>query len=111
MRGALNWDSVLEELLSSGSELCVSRDSIEDPLDAGFKRTRLGLPRLGSLAQYAKPLPEGKRIHVYEYPHEYCAHVDRCDPEDRPLCHLLLDSAGILLLIALGLWVILGYLS
>lgn len=69
------------ENLERGQKLRLSHDKVADPVESGFRRSRLGR-RVGQQADYrmlASRLKEGdgRELHLREYADGYALHVDR----------------------------------
>jgi protein-S-isoprenylcysteine O-methyltransferase Ste14 len=67
---------------------------VTEPLDPGWKKSRINVPSPGTIASYRKG-----RFHVHEMRGEWRVHLDRYDPEVHPLLHLV-DDAPLLLMIS-----------
>ena len=86
--------------LSPHDSITISKNTIEHPLKAGFRKT-IGEP-MGQIADYEYVLSDGSRIHVREYENAYEVHWDIRSPTVDPAGHLLYDAPHILLSAMLG---------
>lgn len=86
-------DDFLEPLHHGVWEVVVPRESVNDVLDDGWKRSAINVPSPGTIASYRKG-----RYHVHETPMEWRVHLDRYDPALHPFLHLA-DDAPLLLMI------------
>jgi len=88
-------------------DVCVPRDAVPGPREAGLQRT-LGL---GRGKHYSLPLPDGGRLHVRVRGGDcYLAHWDVRDPHRDPIGHLILDSPDLTATLAGGLSAIAGFI-
>lgn len=84
--------SVITESLPPHVDVCIPREAVPHPGEAGLKRT-LGL---GRGRHYSLPLPDGGRLHVRDRGGDcYLAHWDVRDPHRDPIGHLILDSPDV----------------
>ena len=74
-------------------EVAIPKESVTVPLDAGWKKSALNVPSPGTIASYRKG-----QYHVHETKDEWKVHLDRYDPDEHPVMHLL-DDAPLLLMI------------
>jgi hypothetical protein len=74
-------------------EVIVPRESVTDPLDPGWERSRINVPSPGTSASYRKG-----QYHAHETPTEWRVHLDNHDPKRHPVLHLI-DDAPLLLMI------------
>lgn len=74
-------------------EVSVTKESVTESLGPSWKRSELNVPSPGTLASFRKG-----RYHVHETENEWKVHLDRYDPEEHPVMHLL-DDAPLLLMI------------
>ncbi|QYZ78129.1 hypothetical protein E2N92_01120 [Methanofollis formosanus] len=74
-------------------EVAVPREAVTEPLDGGWKRSRINVPSPGTLASYRKG-----NYHLHETAAEWRVHYDRYDPKQHPLLHLI-DDAPLILMI------------
>ena len=92
LRAWLEIAAVVTSSLPPHVDVCVPRDAVPHPREAGLRRT-LGL---GRGRHYSLPLPDGGRLHVRDRGSDcYLAHWDVRDPHRDPLGHLILDSPDI----------------
>ncbi|HVP95096.1 MAG TPA: DUF308 domain-containing protein [Methanoregulaceae archaeon] len=74
-------------------EVTIPKQSVTEPLDAGWKKSAINVPSPGTLNSYRKG-----RYHVHETGTEWKVHLDNYDPEIHPYLHLI-DDAPLLLMI------------
>ncbi len=87
-------DDLLEPLNEGIWEVAVLKEEVTEPLDPGWKKSRINVPSPGTIASYRKG-----RFHVHETKSEWRVHLDRYDPKVHPLLHLI-DDAPLLLMIS-----------
>ncbi|WAC05263.1 MAG: hypothetical protein OS112_01155 [Methanoregula sp.] len=87
-------DDLLAPLHQGVWEVVADKESVTEPLDAGWKWSSLNIPTPGTIASYRKG-----QYHVHETETEWRVHLDRYDPAAHPLMHLI-DDAPLLLMIA-----------
>lgn len=95
------WEAINKVVLDKPAHeaVCVEKHSmLEPPESAGF-RISFGAPQ-GQLRDFRKSLPDGRCIHVREFPERYCVHWDWRDPGVDPIGHLVRDAPSWLFLIA-----------
>jgi uncharacterized membrane protein HdeD (DUF308 family) len=74
-------------------EVTVPKQSVTEPLDAGWKKSAINVPSPDTVESYRKG-----RYHVHETETEWKVHLDNYDPEMHPYLHLI-DDAPLLLMI------------
>jgi uncharacterized membrane protein HdeD (DUF308 family) len=74
-------------------EVIVPRESVTDPLEPGWERSRINVPSPGTIASYRKG-----QYHAHETRTEWRVHLDNHDPKRHPVLHLI-DDAPLLLMI------------
>ncbi len=74
-------------------EVEVPKESVTEPLDTGWERSKINVPSPGTIASYRKG-----QYHVHETETEWRVHIDRYDPKVHPILHLI-DDAPLLLMI------------
>ncbi|UPW01724.1 hypothetical protein M0R88_06380 [Halorussus gelatinilyticus] len=86
------WDAVVARVLRERHhvDLHVAKDALPSPASAGFV-LHTGDPR-GQRADYRRPLPDGKGVHVKEFADHYAVHWDKVDPTEDFLGHVLADA-------------------
>jgi len=86
------WDGVIVRVLRERHhiDLRIDKDAVAHPTSAGFVY-HTGDPR-GQHADYRRPLPDGKGIHVKEFADHYDVHWDKVDPTEDFLGHVLADA-------------------
>lgn len=87
-------DDFLGPLQEGIWEVVVPKEEVTEPLDPGWKKSRINVPSPGTIASYRKG-----RFHVHETRDEWRVHLDRYDPDVHPLLHLI-DDAPLLLMIS-----------
>jgi uncharacterized membrane protein HdeD (DUF308 family) len=87
-------DDFLAPLSQGVWEVVVPKDSVTEPLDAGWKKSRINVPSPGTLASFRKA-----RFHAHETKNEWRVHLDRYDPDVHPVLHLV-DDAPLVLMIS-----------
>jgi len=87
-------DDFLQPLSEGVWEVAVPKDSVTEPLDEGWIKSDINVPSPGTVASYRKG-----RYHVHEMKDEWRVHLDRYDPKENPLLHLI-DDAPFLLMIS-----------
>ena len=70
------------------------KTAVTEPLDPGWVKSPYNLPTPGTIADYRKGL-----YHVHETATRWRVHLDRYDPADHPLLHLV-DDAPLVFMIA-----------
>jgi uncharacterized membrane protein HdeD (DUF308 family) len=86
-------DDFLAPLHQGVWEVVVPKESVTEPLDAGWEKSAVNVPSPGTIASYRKG-----QYHVHETAGEWRVHLDRYDPSVHPLLHLV-DDAPLLLMI------------
>jgi len=86
-------DDFLAPLHRGVWEVVVPKESVTEPLDPAWERSSVNVPSPGTIASYRKG-----QYHVHETADEWRVHLDRYDPKDHPLLHLV-DDAPLLLMI------------
>ncbi len=86
-------DDFLKPLHHGVWEVEIPKESVTEPLDAGWERSAINVPSPGTIASYRKG-----HYHVHETETEWRVHLDRYDPKIRPVMHLV-DDAPLLLMI------------
>ncbi len=74
-------------------EVSVPKESVTESPGPEWKKSDLNVPSPGTIASFRKG-----RFHVHETETEWKVHLDRYDPEEHPIMHLL-DDAPLLLMI------------
>jgi uncharacterized membrane protein HdeD (DUF308 family) len=80
-------DDFLEPLHQGVLEVSVSKEAVTEPLDEGWVRSAMEIPTPGTLAGYRKG-----QYHVHETATEWKVHLDRYDPKEHPVMHLVDDA-------------------
>jgi uncharacterized membrane protein HdeD (DUF308 family) len=86
-------DDFLAPLHQGVWEVVVPKESVTEPLDPEWEKSSVNVPSPGTIASYRKG-----QYHVHETRDEWRVHLDRYDPKDHPLLHLV-DDAPLLLMI------------
>jgi uncharacterized membrane protein HdeD (DUF308 family) len=86
-------DDFLAPLHQGVWEVVVPKESVTEPLDPAWEKSSVNVPSPGTIASYRKG-----QYHVHETMDEWRVHLDRYDPKDHPLLHLV-DDAPLLLMI------------
>ncbi len=73
--------------------MIVPKDSVTEPLDPGWVKSRINIPSPGTLVSYRKGT-----YHAHEQHAEWHVHLDNYDPKVHPVLHLI-DDAPLLLMI------------
>ena len=73
--------------------MIVLKESVTEPLDAGWVESPINVPTPGTIASYRKG-----QFHVHEQQAEWHVHLDNHDPKVHPYLHLI-DDAPLLLMI------------
>ena len=73
--------------------MIVPKESVTEPLDAGWVKSPINVPTPGTIASYRKG-----QFHVHEQQAEWHVHLDNHDPKVHPYLHLI-DDAPLLLMI------------
>ena len=87
-------DDYLKPLDQGIWEVVIPKDTVTEPLDTGWKKSGINVPSPGTIASYRKG-----RFHVHEMRTEWRVHLDRYDPKEHPLLHLV-DDAPLVLMIS-----------
>ncbi|PKL64677.1 MAG: hypothetical protein CVV32_06225 [Methanomicrobiales archaeon HGW-Methanomicrobiales-3] len=87
-------DDYLHPLHEGIWEVVIPKETVTEPLDSGWKKSRINVPSPGTIACYRKG-----RYHVHETGTKWRVHLDRYDPAVNPLLHLI-DDAPLLLMIS-----------
>lgn len=104
------WNSIISDVLIN-KEITISKvdsdgDVIPSPSESGLFKRSVGEPK-GQIADWRASINSSDRgVHVVEYKDKYSVHVDKFDPQKRPLMHLVHDSprtAAALTLIGIGI--------
>jgi uncharacterized membrane protein HdeD (DUF308 family) len=74
-------------------EVIVPKVSVSEPLGPTWERSRINIPSPGTISSYRKG-----QFHAHETRTEWRVHLDRFDPKQHPLLHLI-DDAPLLLMI------------
>jgi uncharacterized membrane protein HdeD (DUF308 family) len=80
-------DDFLEPLHQGVLEVSVPKEAVTEPLDEGWGRSSMEIPTPGTLAGYRKG-----QYHVHETATEWKVHLDRYDPKEHPVMHLVDDA-------------------
>ncbi len=80
-------DDFLEPLHRGVWEVAVPKESVKESLGPGWEKSALNLPTPGTIASYRKG-----QYHVHETATEWRVHLDRYDPKEHPLLHLVDDA-------------------
>ena len=86
-------DEFLGPLNDGVWEVIVPKESVTEPLDAGWVKSPINVPTPGTIASYRKG-----QYHVHEQQAEWHVHLDNHDPKVHPYLHLI-DDAPLLLMI------------
>ena len=86
-------DEFLGPLNDGVWEVIVPKESVTEPLDAGWVKSPINVPTPGTIASYRKG-----QYHVHEQQTEWHVHLDNHDPKVHPYLHLI-DDAPLLLMI------------
>jgi len=86
-------DEFLHPLHEGVWEVIVPKDSVTEPLDPGWVKSRINVPSPGTLESYRKG-----QYHCHEQQTEWHVHLDNYDPKIHPILHLI-DDAPLLLMI------------
>jgi uncharacterized membrane protein HdeD (DUF308 family) len=86
-------DEFLGPLNDGVWEVIVPKESVTEPLDAGWVKSPINVPTPGTIASYRKG-----QFHVHEQQTEWHVHLDNHDPKVHPALHLI-DDAPLLLMI------------
>jgi uncharacterized membrane protein HdeD (DUF308 family) len=86
-------DDFLGPLNDGVWEVIVPKESVTEPLDAGWVKSPINVPTPGTIASYRKG-----QYHVHEQQTEWHVHLDNHDPKVHPYLHLV-DDAPLLLMI------------
>jgi uncharacterized membrane protein HdeD (DUF308 family) len=86
-------EDFLEPLNEGVWEVAVPKESVTEPLGPEWKKSAINVPSPETIASYRKG-----QYHVHETDGEWKVHLDRYDPEEHPVMHLL-DDAPLLLMI------------
>jgi uncharacterized membrane protein HdeD (DUF308 family) len=86
-------DEFLGPLNNGVWEVVVPKESVTEPLDAGWVKSPINVPTPGTIASYRKG-----QYHVHEQQTEWHVHLDNHDPKLHPYLHLV-DDAPLLLMI------------
>jgi len=86
------WDGIGARVLRKRYhvDLRIAKDAVSHPSSAGLV-CHTGDPR-GQRADYRRPLPDGRGIHVKEFADRYEVHWDKVDPTEDFLGHVLADA-------------------
>lgn len=87
-------DDFLGPLSRGVWEVVVFKDAVDEPLDAGWAMSAMNVPSPGTVASYRKG-----RFHAHETRTGWRVHLDRYDPEENPVMHLV-DDAPLVLMIS-----------
>jgi len=86
-------DEFLDPLQHGVWEVVVPKESVTEPLDAGWVKSPINVPSPGTIASYRKG-----QYHSHEQQTEWHVHLDNYDPKVHPYLHLV-DDAPLLLMI------------
>ena len=75
-------------------EISIPKDLVTEPLEAGWTLSRINIPTPGTIASY-----RNGQYHMHETNTEFRVHLDRHDPVNHPILHLV-DDAPLLLMIS-----------
>ncbi|MDD3398909.1 MAG: hypothetical protein PHW93_04850 [Candidatus Methanomethylophilaceae archaeon] len=80
--------------LSPGRHMRIPKTRVRDPSADGWKEVLLYLPMKGSVRSYRKGC-----LHIHDIEEEDCwdLHLDKVDPEQDPVRHLLSDAPVLIL--------------
>ncbi|NEU55240.1 hypothetical protein [Halorussus sp. MSC15.2] len=86
------WDGIAARVLRERhhADLRIAKDAVPHPTSAGFV-CHTGDPR-GQRADYRRPLPDGRGIHVKAFADRYEVHWDKVDPTEDFLGHVVADA-------------------
>jgi len=96
-----SWNDVIHHVLklSVHKDVKVVKSTVLNPLKQGFTRS-LGDFR-GQIADFRRPMPDGKSIHIQEFAEHFLVHWDWRDPSLDPIGHLVQDAPHILIISSL----------
>ncbi|MDD1665187.1 MAG: DUF308 domain-containing protein [Methanomicrobiales archaeon] len=80
-------DDFLEPLHQGVLELPLPKEAVTEPLDPGWEKSSINIPAPGMVASYRKG-----QYHVHETATEWKVHLDRYDPKEHPVMHLVDDA-------------------
>ena len=80
-------DDFLEPLHQGVLEVQVPKDAVTEPLDQGWLRSSMEIPTPGTIAGYRRG-----QYHAHETTTEWKVHLDRYDPMEHPVMHLVDDA-------------------
>ena len=86
-------DEFLRPLHEGVWEVIVPKESVTEPLDPSWVKSRINVPSPGTRASYRKG-----QYHAHEQQTEWHVHLDNYDPKVHPVLHLI-DDAPLLLMI------------
>ena len=103
----MTWQFVQMKVLQKNchEDIIIQKIQLIHPKKAGFYES-IGDPQ-GQIADYRKPLNDGKSIHTREYNDHYRIHWDYFDPVRNIVGHMIFDAPQWLIvfsLIGIGLW-------
>jgi len=103
-----SWSNLIYRVLKLPvhQDIAVSKSAILSPLEEGFIES-IGDFK-GQVADFRRPMPDGRSIHVREFKKHFLVHWDFRDPSLDPLGHLVQDAPHILGLLSLAALVVLG---
>ncbi len=87
-------EDFLHPLFEGIWEVTISRDQVTEPLGEGWIKSKINVPTPGTIASY-----RCGQYHLHETKTEFKVHLDRYDPKNHPLLHLI-DDAPLLLMIS-----------
>ena len=99
------WNDIIAQALVVG-EVTIPKwnsdgDEIPAPSESGLFRKSVGEPK-GQIADWRASISGSQRgVHVVEFEDRYSVHVDNFDPAKQPLKHIIHDSPGTGIAIAL----------
>lgn len=74
-------------------EVEIPKEEVTEPLGPEWKKSNINVPSPGTIASYRKG-----QYHIHETKDEWKVHLDRYDPDEHPILHLM-DDAPLLLII------------
>lgn len=103
-----SWDGVTYRVLKFPvhKDIIVSKSTVANPIEEGFTRSVGDFK--GQIADFRRPMPDGRSIHVREFAEHFLVHWDWRDPSLDPIGHLVQDAPHILVLFSLVALAVLG---
>ncbi|MDD1665297.1 MAG: hypothetical protein LUQ32_08060 [Methanomicrobiales archaeon] len=86
-------DDFLEPLHQGVLEVPVPKETVTEPLDPAWVKSAINVPTPGTIASYRKG-----QYHVHETTTEWKVHLDRYDPKEHPVMHLVDDAPFVMLI-------------